>query len=133
MNCDYCDSVAKLVIGKEIYPHRRDLHNKRFWQCKPCNAYVGCHPNTDKPLGRLANAELRQVKINAHSVFDTIWKSGEMSRTKAYKWLADKLNIKDSECHIGMFDIEKCKDVVFYSNQFMTDMNDIDRYFGVYS
>ena len=128
--CPYCENRAKLVTGKEIYPRRPDLYNKKFWQCKECDAYVGCHPNTDKPLGRLANAELRQVKMKAHAIFDPIWKKGDMKRTEAYKWLAAMLNIKYSECHIGMFNVKTCKDVIYYSNQFITDMKDLDRHLG---
>lgn len=59
--CDYCGADAKLVTGDVIYPHRHDLRARRFWQCVPCDAYVGTHANSlnHHPLGRLANAELR--------------------------------------------------------------------------
>lgn len=60
MICSYCNNEAKLVSGNVIYPHRPDLAYLRFWQCAPCAAYVGCHKGTTKPLGRIANAELRQ-------------------------------------------------------------------------
>jgi hypothetical protein len=128
--CPYCNDNALLVTGKEIYPHRTDLYNKEFWQCKKCDAYVGCHPNTSKPLGRLANAELRQAKMKAHRAFDPLWKKGEMKRTEAYQWLADKLEIKVSDCHIGMFNIDMCKDVIYYSNQLKADLKDLDRHLG---
>lgn len=36
--CDYCDKPAELVTGAEVYPHRPDLHHKKFWLCKPCDA-----------------------------------------------------------------------------------------------
>lgn len=130
MNCPYCTNEAKLVKGNVIYPHRTDLHNLNFWLCKPCDAYVGCHKETDKPLGRLANLELRKAKIQAHKTFDSLWKEGHLKREEAYKLISLRLGIKESECHIGMFDISTCKDVIFYSKQFLTDMNDIDRHLG---
>jgi hypothetical protein len=84
------------------------------WVCSSwpkCDAYVGCQKGTKKPLGRLANPELRFWKKQAHSVFDRIWKSGEMSRSDAYVWLSRTLSIHQDKCHIGMFDVEECKSV----------------------
>ncbi len=57
--CPYFHEPAELAYGTEVYPHRPDLQAKQFWLCGPCDAYVGCHKNSDTPLGRLANAELR--------------------------------------------------------------------------
>jgi len=109
--CPYCGKPAELVTGAAIYPRRSDLHGKSFYRCNPCHAYVGCHPGTTNPLGRLANAELRRAKMAAHAAFDPIWKTGRMKRGVAYEWLAKRLEINKSDCHIGMFDIETCKRV----------------------
>lgn len=115
--CPYCDRPAKLVTGTVIYPHRPDLFEKWFWLCRADNAWVGCHPanrgnDGTKPLGRLANAELRKAKQAAHAAFDPLWRSGAMKRRSAYAWLADALGISKENCHIGMFDVEGCKAVV---------------------
>ena len=110
--CLYCGKAAKLVTGKQIYPHRPDLYSKQFWQCKEDDAYVGCHAGSDKPLGRLANAKLRGLKMKAHAAFDPIWKSGKMSRNVAYAWLSKKLGIEPSQCHIGAMDLADCKRVI---------------------
>jgi hypothetical protein len=110
--CPYCGKLSQLVGGDRIYPHRKDLYSKKFYLCDPCNAYVGCHQGTQKPLGRLANKELRNAKMQAHRAFDPIWKSGQLSRSQAYAWLADRLGIPGDECHIGMFDVETCLEVV---------------------
>lgn len=110
--CDYCSNDAELVTGKVIYPHRADLFSKKFWNCTSCNAYVGCHPNTTKPLGRLANAELRKAKQQAHAAFDPLWKSRQMKRKQAYAWLAEKMGIAVQNCHIGMMDVQECKAIV---------------------
>lgn len=110
--CPYCRKFSEKVTGEKIYPHRADLHRKVFYECEPCGAYVGCHGGSDKPLGRLANKELREAKKAAHAAFDPIWRSGKKSRGGAYKWLAAQLGISGDDCHIGMFDVNMCKRVV---------------------
>lgn len=112
VTCPYCDRAAMLVPGREIYPHRADLHHREFWSCPPCGAYVGCHENTANPLGRLANAELRVAKVQAHAAFDPLWRDGQMKRKAAYRWLAQQLGIEFKACHIGWFDVEQCRRVV---------------------
>jgi hypothetical protein len=110
--CHYCGKVSEKVQGDVIYPHRTDLASKTFYRCKPCDAYVGCHPGTDKPLGRLADAQLRRCKSLVHLHFDNIWKSEKMSRSQAYTWLAQELGIKVEECHIGIFDMPMCQKAI---------------------
>lgn len=117
--CAYCGKEAEFVGGITLYPRRKDLHHLNFWLCEPCGAYVGCHaenasPGEDgtRPLGRLANAELRAAKQRAHAIFDPIWKNGELTRPAAYRWLARELGIEDEACHIGEFDIDQCQAVI---------------------
>ncbi len=117
--CPYCQGRAQLVSSKEVY-NGRDYGP--IYLCRPCDAWVGCHKGMTKPLGRLANAELRKWKIAAHDAFDPIWrrrwirkhsedpkyKKG-MARGGRYKKLAELMGIPRAECHIGMFDVEQCR------------------------
>lgn len=114
ITCDYCSETAKKVNGLKIYPHRPDLKDLVFWMCEPCNAYVGTHKNSSdaKPLGRLANAELRKARNLAHAKFDPLWRSGAFRRSEAYLKLAKFIGIEPPKCHIAWFDIEKCKKVL---------------------
>lgn len=109
--CSYCHNPSQKTTGAEIYPHRPDLHQKNFYICHMCQAWVGCHQD-GIPLGRLANAALRAAKSRAHAAFDPIWKSKKMSRAEAYAWLSKTLNIPKEDCHIGMFDENTCQRVV---------------------
>lgn len=118
--CPYCGQDAALVSGDVVYPNRADLGDKRFWRCADCSAWVGCHPGTDRPLGRLADADLRAAKQRAHASFDPLWQTkmrrertgkGE-ARGAGYIWLANQLGIAFAECHIGMFDVATCDRVV---------------------
>lgn len=119
ISCPYCNNSAVLVGGDTIYPHRPDLRDKHFYRCAPCKAWVGCHPGTKTPLGRLANAELREWKSKAHAAFDPLWKrkiargvKKNEARGAGYAWLADQLGIKREDCHVGMFDTSTCQRVV---------------------
>ena len=119
--CPYCGGPSELVTGDVIYPWRHDLAHKHFYRCQRCpDAYVGCHPGTTNPLGRLADAKLRLAKSHAHAVFDPLWEAkmerdgiykGE-ARGRGYAWLAGQLGIDPKECHIGMMDVDMCMRVV---------------------
>jgi hypothetical protein len=111
-SCAYCGQLAALVTGAAIYPHRPDLHAKQFWACDPCGAWVGVHPGTVRPLGRLANAELRRAKMRAHAAFDPLWRNGLTDRRSAYSLLAEELGISREACHVGYFDVPTCERVV---------------------
>jgi hypothetical protein len=113
--CPYCGNEAKLVDGEAIYGASAwHWMKNKFWDCRPCDAYVGTHKNSKKfvPLGRLANKELRRWKQNAHFVFDPLWKTGNMTRLEAYAQLAVMMEISVEEAHIGKFDVEQCKRLV---------------------
>ena len=112
--CPYCHRKAELVSGEIIYPTSGYLHNKMFWQCAPCESYVGCHRNSKvhKPLGRLANKDLRRLRVDAHNVFDKMWKTRGMTRDTGYAWLAAMLNVRPNRCHIAMFGQEMCRKVI---------------------
>ena len=89
------------------------------WECRPCEAWVGCHPQ-GTPLGRLADKALRQAKMAAHAAFDPFWKAKmrrdgwpqKRARNAGYEWLAGQMGIAREDCHIGMFDEAQCRRVV---------------------
>lgn len=123
--CPYCGSAAQLLLDSSTLYRGRDYGP--LWVCAPCDARVGCHPGTTRPLGRLANAELRSAKMAAHRVFDPLWmvlrdaypellaparKHRGIARMRAYRWLAEQLHIPLAECHIGLFDVALCRRTV---------------------
>ena len=128
VQCWYCCKPAHHVGGDQVYPHRPGLHHKKFWKCLSCGAYVGCHsprPQNgyvdDLPLGRLANKELRLKKTSAHEMFDPIWKDKHMTRREAYVWLAGKMGLPLSRCHIGDFDESMCDKAIKVCVDWWTD------------
>lgn len=116
--CPYCGDESALLSGDKMYPGRGDLAGKWFYRCRPCDASVGCHPGSKKPLGTLANKALRQQRQLAHAAFDPLWKKDGRyrvfnSRSDAYTWLAVELGLEEGEAaHIGASDTDTCKQII---------------------
>lgn len=84
--CQYCNEPAEWVDNSVIYGRRFGKSYMAYY-CQKDDAYVGCHNNTRKPKGTLANKELREWRIKAHAVVDPIWQSKEHSRRNVYAQL----------------------------------------------
>lgn len=116
--CPYCERPAAFLPSSAAVYGGRDFGP--VWACHPCGAWVGCHPGTNRPLGRLADRDLRQAKIAAHRAFDRLWQrkmaaervSKKKARSAGYRWLAAQLGIEPRDCHIGMMDAGLCRRVV---------------------
>jgi hypothetical protein len=116
--CPYCQGEVTFMANSAPIYNGRNFGPIHI--CHPCRAWVGCHPNTYNPLGRLADATLRKAKSNAHRAFDPLWQAIQVrdgiskgeARARAYRWLAQQLGIDPPACHIGMFDVELCRRVV---------------------
>jgi len=122
--CPYCER-------KSVYADSAEVYNGKsygmIYLCRPCDAYVGTHKNSKKPLGRLADAELRKWKRKAHNAFDPLWEfktkrmAKHIARNNAYRWLAVQLKIDRDACHIGKFDIDMCKKVIAICDRKFSD------------
>lgn len=105
--CQYCNKPAALVDSSVIYGSSYGM----IYLCGDCNAYVGVHKGTERPLGTLANEETREWRRRAHKVFDPLWRQNVFtSRRTAYRWLAKALGVR--EVHIGASDIETCRKII---------------------
>lgn len=115
--CPYCKSKTKQTSETDIYG--RKYSGRMVVVClnyPKCNSYVGCHKD-GKPLGRLANKELRKAKIDAHNSFDRLWKENLIERSELYKRLSEHLEIPIEYTHIGMFNVNTCKEVQRWANE----------------
>lgn len=89
------DVPARIIYGDEVYPHRKDLHKLAFWKCDDCGNFVGCHKDSGyKPLGCIANKELKNARSHIHRILDPLWKSKKMKRSAIYKRLSDSLGFQ---------------------------------------
>lgn len=115
--CPYCHGKTEYVDSAQIYSRNYGI---MVYLCRPCQAWVGCHRDNDQALGRLAKADLREAKINAHASFDTLWVkkmkkdniTKKEARTKAYRWLAKEMGTPVEFTHIGMFNVTQCLKVI---------------------
>lgn len=89
------DIKAKIVSGNIVYPRSPKLAHDKFWMCNSCKNFVGCHKNANKnkmkPLGVIANKELKQARIKIHQIIDPIWKEEKMKRGEIYALLSKEL------------------------------------------
>lgn len=113
--CRYCGGVIRLVPARKIYGASTDrlgLAGENIYLCQNCNARVGCHKGTNRPLGNVANEVLRLKRRETHQVFDNFWQSSGKSRTQAYKWLAGQMRLSEKDAHIGGFEMDQCQQVI---------------------
>lgn len=60
--CRYCGSVIRLAPARKIYGASTDrlgLAGENIYLCQNCNARVGCHKGTNRPLGVGQGLKLR--------------------------------------------------------------------------
>lgn len=116
--CPYCKATSKLADSIVIYKQKS---YGMVWLCSnypKCDSFIGTHPD-NRPLGRMANKELRTARKQAHLHFDTLWRgkmqrdgvSQKDARIGAYAWLAGKLGVQTKDCHIGFMDVAGCRRV----------------------
>lgn len=124
--CPYCKKQTKFVNSSVVYGKSYGM----IYYCAPCNAYCGVHKGSDISLGRLANSQLRFWKKEAHKYMDMLWKEEDMTRKEVYQVLSEYLNIPPEYCHIGMFSLKTCKEVVIWSKMMLNDLRRLDMDFG---
>lgn len=117
----FCGSPAHLHNNSKLYG--REYGNvpyayicDRFFE-KPsaCRGSVGVHPN-GKPLGTIPDAQTKVMRQKLHAIVDPLWKNQERSKRQArgsvYGYLQRITGLSSAECHIGMFDADKCLEVM---------------------
>lgn len=113
VNCPHCRQKADFMTSKEYYG--KD-YQRNVYVCHSCNASIGTHGRSNRPLGTLANKELRQLRKRCHQALDVLWEGSKetqmMTRKDAYVWLRKTLNVTKKEAHIGKLDKRQCRIVI---------------------
>ena len=115
--CRYCDGKVELVNNSKIYNGRSYGDWPYAYLCSDCDAYVGLHPDTDVPLGTLADGGLRGARNKSKALFHKVKERRGLSRSLAYQWLAGQLGMPVSECHFGWFEANQCARVIEVCNR----------------
>lgn len=106
--CRYCGGEVELISNSAIYG--RSYGNWPYlYLCRPCKAYVGLHPDTDLPLGTLADARTREARKVNKGAFHDLLRARNWKRTEGYAWLAERLGIPVEQCHWGWFDADRAE------------------------
>ncbi|MEM5343993.1 zinc-finger-containing protein [Paraburkholderia azotifigens] len=126
--CDYCGAKAVLArAGDEIYPYRDD--HGPVWVCAPCQAWIGIPARSTRhvPLGRLADAALRDAKSRLHDTLEPLV-AGKVrrdgvnafeARAKAIRWVATELGFDPLPNSIHMLSLDQCEQALRYVEAFM--------------
>jgi ssDNA-binding Zn-finger/Zn-ribbon topoisomerase 1 len=104
VTCPFCGRPMRLKTSR----------HGPFYGCAGwprCSAKVGAHTD-GRPMGVAGDSETRTARRRAHSAFDKLWRKHGWSRSAAYRWLADRLGIPYTQCHIGLFDAPRCYRVI---------------------
>lgn len=108
--CPYCNNKAEFLSSEEFYGQD---YGTNLYVCRPCDSRVGTHGKGRTPLGTMVNHKLRVLRKVCHRRFDKLWKSGKMSRSQAYNLLSQLMDLPLKEAHIGIFNEEQCKRLLF--------------------
>ncbi|MCM1214947.1 MAG: DUF3268 family zinc-finger domain-containing protein [Lachnospiraceae bacterium] len=113
--CPYCGSraickPASTVYGADTIDRKSYLYLCSRWPV--CDAYVSAHKKDLKPMGTLANGELRHKRILAHHALKKLQKERHMDKWAVYVWLQANLGLDEHHAHIGMFSLQMCDQVI---------------------
>ena len=90
IHCPYCGAPvvcrpASTVYGTDTIDPKSYLYLCSNWPS--CDAYVSAHKKDRRPMGTLANSELRHKRILAHRALQRLQKERHMDKWAAYLWL----------------------------------------------
>lgn len=109
--CPNCGNIVFLVNNREIYGREYGdwPYAYRCTDHRGCDSYVGLHPNTDLPLGTLADKPTRDARKTYKAFFFQWQRLNNWSRKQAYAWLAQRLGITIEQCHWGFFSVAQAE------------------------
>ena len=74
--------------------------------------------------------KFQSFRDKGHYYFDKIWNHKILTRDEAYKWLADKLGVLESDAHFSKLSCQQCEEAVFWCQQLLNDMRRLDLDWG---
>ena len=118
VRCPRCGANATMRPASVVYG-KEDKRGGYLYICDrypKCDCYVGAHQKSLKPLGTLADGNLRHKRILAHKAFDRLWKEGVMTKRQAYIWMQAKFGLSSEQAHIAKFSEYMCDELIAICN-----------------
>ncbi len=107
--CNCCMNRT-VVLRNNSFVYGREFGSWPWiYLCEHCGSHVSLHSFTALPKGSLADKPTREARKRCKNLFIPIHNRRMMSRTQAYKKLAEKLGLKRSDCHFALFDVDMCE------------------------
>ncbi|CAA2409919.1 Phage protein [Xanthomonas phage Bosa] len=104
--CDCCGEPLVVLVNNTVVYGRPCGDWPWIYLCMSCEAFVGCHPYSVFPLGRMADRETRQMRRQLHAMIDPLWNTPAMSRGEVYSMMAKMMGTPTF--HIGELSREEC-------------------------
>src|SRR3970040_2712474 len=122
MNPEFKEPFLKCYCGSDM-ALRKSKYGPVYGCARypECDGAIGMHPD-GTPLGVPADKETRTKRIEAHEVFDELWKSlgAPYTRTQAYFEMRCMMGLSDDEAHIANFTKEQCERMIEKVHQRIT-------------
>lgn len=80
--CPYCGGLAVLRPAEYVYGERNLNPDNYLYVCSgypSCDSYIGVHKKSMRPMGTLANGDLRHKRIEAHRALNKVVQAGIMT------------------------------------------------------
>lgn len=106
LKCGECN--APMVLRKSKKFGSLFYGCSKFPECKGCH---GAYPD-GRPLGTPADRKTSAARIQAHDIFDRLWKNKRMTRPQAYAWMRQAMGLTEVEAHIGHFTAAQCERLI---------------------
>ncbi len=117
--CGECGAEMQLV---DAVPGDRYQEGRAFWRCSrapTCLGTHGAHPD-GRPLGIPADRKTNMARLDAHAVFDRLWRERFVpSRDAAYAWLQSVMRLSEDAAHFAKFDIATCEKARRFAEEFI--------------
>ena len=113
--CPYCGRQAVLRPATYVYGERNLDPENYLYVCggyPACDSYIGVHKKSLRPMGTLADGNLRHKRIEAHRALNEVINAGVMTKHGLYIWLQNRLCLSETEMHIGKFSYFRCEETI---------------------
>jgi len=110
------------ILAGDVCPYCGRASNssgitQQYKVCDPCGAYIKVKDG--KAAGRLANKELRQLKLNCYELVNKAEKEREIPRVLLFNLARKHMKITPALFNLNYFDVEECQQFINIINDYL--------------